>query len=101
MGLLSKIFRLSPKKRPQDRFRIIQLSNGKYKVQELKENYYTHEWEYKTAFTRAKIGPNSWGCITDPMVYDTLKQAEKGLADLKEMYACIEEETGKVIGTSN
>ena len=99
MSIWSKFF--TSKKRPENRFRIIQISNGKYKVQELQQDHRTLEWYYATAYEREKIGPHDWGCITDPMVYDTLKQAEKALADLKEMYTCIEEEDGKVIRTSD
>jgi hypothetical protein len=35
------------------------------------------------------------------MIYDTIEEAEKGLADLKKMYTCIEEEDGKVVRTSD
>ena len=99
MSFWTKIF--GPGPRPNPRFRIIQLSNGMFQVQEYDIDYDTNEWVYQCAWEREKTGKNSWGCIFRRMIYDTLEEAEQGLADLKKMYTCIEEEDGKVVRTSD
>lgn len=91
MSLWNAIF--GPGKMPSNRFRILKLNDGTYQVQELTYDCDEHEYVFTRAWNRDKNGT-----ISTPMEFDTLREAEQGVEQLKKMYIHNESQ-GVVVGT--